>query len=93
MNQPRITWSQLRRRPAAQLAVGDVWIVLKPFTTYHLANDGITVCGAGWEEPEGTVWTLISVDGGKVTARSRDGVELVDEFPARTHVLRVEHAA
>ncbi|MEV0382355.1 hypothetical protein [Nonomuraea sp. NPDC050643] len=84
-----ISWQDLRRRPAGELQEGDQWFVLAAFITYTAASDG-TVHGHGWERPDGTVWRLVSRDGGKVTAADQDGHVLTEAVPHSAQVLKVE---
>lgn len=86
-----IPWSRVRRRPAAELVVGDTWVVPLSMTTYWAAPDG-TVRGDSWHPLAGTEWTLVARDGDQVTARADDGREVTDLMPARAQVLRVEQS-
>lgn len=84
-----IAWNQVCRRPAADLAVGDTWIVPEPFTVYWAAPDG-RVCGHSWHPLTGTAWTVLARDGDVLTSRSGDGLDATARVPARAQVLRVE---
>lgn len=71
-------WEDLRRRPLAELAIGDTWVVPGEFAAWRESDDGHVRGTFGYEGPRGTAWTLTARDGDRVTARSHDGREVTD---------------
>jgi hypothetical protein len=84
-------WSDLRDRPARDLAVGDVFVSgLGAFTAYTVGRDGQVRPLMGCEPPGGTAWTVTARDGDVITCRGHDGRVETQEIPERAHVLMVE---
>ncbi|MER7487935.1 hypothetical protein ABTY20_18910 [Streptomyces sp. NPDC126497] len=83
-------WDDLRERPARDLAVGDTFVSPAAFSAYGVdGTTGRVFCMFGWEGPRGTAWTVTARDGGLVTARSHDGIEVTQELSERARVLVV----
>ena len=88
---PEYTWQQLIERQAADLRIGDVFIVPDPGTAWHTRPDGSVRSAGTWAlSPGGSVWTVCGRDNG-VSARSHDGREAT-ETP-RGSVLLVRRSA
>ena len=88
---PEYTWQQLIERQAADLRIGDVFVVPTPGTAWYARADG-SVRGVGtWAlSPSGSVWTVCGRVNG-ISARSHDGREAT-ETP-RGSVLLVRRSA
>jgi hypothetical protein len=82
------TWDQVRERPAADLKVGDTFVRPGTGTAYRTCKDG-SVRGVGWQDLDGTAWTLIAREGDTTTARSHDGREASQAIPPGARVLAV----
>lgn len=83
------TWADLRERPAAELAVGDVFVTVDAFVAYSVTRDGQVRPRMGGVTPGGTAWTVTVRDGDGVTARSHDGFVRVNRVPEGARVLLV----
>lgn len=84
-------WSDLRDRPARDLAVGDTFVSgLGAFTAYMTGRDGRVRSLMGCEPPGGTAWTVTAREGNVTTALGHDGRVETQEIPERARVLMVE---
>jgi hypothetical protein len=84
-------WSDLRDRPARDLAVGDTFVSgLGAFTAYTVSRDGRVRPLMGCEPPGGTAWTVTAREGSVTTCRGHDGRVESQEIPERARVLMVE---
>jgi hypothetical protein len=84
-------WSDLRDRPARDLAVGDTFVSgLGAFTAYMTSRDGRVRPLMGCEPPGGTAWTVTARDGNVTTCQGHDGRVESQEIPEHAHVLMVE---
>lgn len=92
MSTEQIPWEHLREVPLADLRPGDSWITLAPFTVCWASADG-RVRGHGWQQPQGTVWTLRSWDGDTITAVSENGETRSQQIPSTVMVNRIIGAA
>ena len=82
------TWKDVRDVPARDLAVGEKFVKPGAGTAYFSAADG-SVRGAGWQELDGTAWTVVAREGDVTTCRAADGCEITETIPPTAHVLRV----
>lgn len=83
-------WSDLRDRPATELAVGDTFVSgLGAFTTYASSRDGRVRSLMGCEPPGGTAWTVTAREGDVTTCRGHDGRVETQEIPEHAHALLV----
>lgn len=64
------TWSDVRKRPAEDLAVGDTWVNPGAFTVYRTDKDGNVY--PGLSPLDGYAWTITARDGDAITARRHD---------------------
>jgi hypothetical protein len=94
MNGHGYTWEDVRQRVAADLKVGDTWVIPSTGTAYFTAPDG-RVRGAGLAHPmplDGVAWTATARKGDMVTARSHDGREATKPIPAHARLLLVQQS-
>ncbi|PNE43413.1 hypothetical protein AOB60_00240 [Streptomyces noursei] len=88
------TWADVRRRPAAGLAVGDVFVVPAMGVAYEELSEG-AVRGAGvglGMALEGVAWTVTERRGALCTAESERGERRTEHATEGVFVLRVESA-
>jgi hypothetical protein len=82
------TWKDVRDVRAQSLAIGETFVKPGMGTAFYSGSDG-RVRGAGWQELDGTAWTVIAREGDVTTCRADDGREATQAIPSTAHVLRV----
>ncbi|ANZ13359.1 hypothetical protein O1L44_30330 [Streptomyces noursei] len=86
------TWADVRRRPAADGQVGDVFVVPGVGTAYEELSDGV-VRGTGVAVGmplDGVAWTITARSGDMMTAKNHRGERHTELVKAGAYVLRVE---